>query len=91
MQGWNKKWDEWVEAPGLAKWNPALVKPEQMLNGKAGGKGVGAQPGKKRRLDELNDESPLSIPAYGHQVTASCPEAIKLDTHARMSRLQLQT
>ena len=68
MQGWNKKWDEWVEAPGLAKWNPALVKPEQMLNGKAGGKGVGGQPGKKRRLDELNDEAHVPIPVYGHQV-----------------------
>ncbi|KAK9862662.1 hypothetical protein WJX84_009810 [Apatococcus fuscideae] len=76
-QGWNKKWDEWVEAPGLAKWNPALVKPEQMLNGKAGGKGLGGQPGKKRRLDELNDEAPVMVPAYTHQTIMDLPQSLR--------------
>ena len=66
MQGWNKKWDEWVEAPGLVKWSPALVKPDQMLNGKA--KGGAGQPGKKRRLDELNDDAFEPSAAYSHAV-----------------------
>ena len=25
-QGWNKKWDEWVEAPGLVKYDQKLVR-----------------------------------------------------------------
>lgn len=26
VQGWNKKWDEWVEAPGLVKYDSKLVR-----------------------------------------------------------------
>ncbi|KAK9868858.1 hypothetical protein WJX84_000296 [Apatococcus fuscideae] len=86
-QGWNKKWDEWVEAPGLAKWNPALVKPEQMLNGKSSGKGAAGQPGKKRRLDDLNDDTFDPAPAYGHQTVMDLPESLKevlLGAHERI-------
>ena len=73
MQGWNKKWDEWVEAPGLAKWSPTLVRPDQMLNGKA--KGGGGPSGKKRRLDELNDDALEPVAAHSHQVNDAHDES----------------
>lgn len=45
-QGWNKKWDEWVEAPGLVKYDAKLVRSEDDRNGEGEG-----GPNKKRRTD----------------------------------------
>lgn len=58
MQGWNKQWDEWVEAPGLQKFDAKLVGggDEKEGEGGAGQKrkgGGGRKPGEKRR--KVND------------------------------------
>jgi len=45
-QGWNKKWDEWVEAPGLVKYDAKLVRSEDDKKGEGEG-----GPHKKRRTD----------------------------------------
>jgi mortality factor 4-like protein 1 len=42
--GWNKKWDEWVEAPGLVKYDAKLVRSEDDKKGDDAG-----APAKKRR------------------------------------------
>lgn len=47
-QGWNKKWDEWVEADGLVKYSKALAAEAANASG-GGGPGAGAGPGAERR------------------------------------------
>lgn len=42
MQGWNKKWDEWVEETGLTKYNKDLAKMEFTQEGEGGTKEFGA-------------------------------------------------
>jgi mortality factor 4-like protein 1 len=42
-QGWNKKYDEWVEAPGLTKFDPTLLGMSLDTVGAAAGAGPGSR------------------------------------------------
>ena len=55
-QGWNKKWDEWVEAPGLVKYDPKLVDGGESKDEEGGGKKKsqpGKRPEKRRKLNDI--------------------------------------
>ena len=42
-QGWNKKWDEWVEAEGLTKYKKELAKVEFTKEGEGGTREFGGK------------------------------------------------
>lgn len=61
MQRWDKEWDEWVEEPGLRKYDTTLVEQEKDKEAEAGppkgkAKGPGAKRAEKRR--KVNDIAP---------------------------------
>lgn len=61
MQRWDKEWDEWVEEPGLKKWDAELVEQEKSREPegaapKGRGKSAGAKRAEKRR--RINDIAP---------------------------------
>lgn len=61
MQRWDKEWDEWVEEPGLRKWDQQLVDLEKSKEAegsapKSKSKGPGAKRAEKRR--KINDIAP---------------------------------
>jgi len=43
LQGWNKKWDEWVEATGLTKYKKELAKVEFTQEGEGGTREFGGR------------------------------------------------
>ena len=58
-QGWNKKWDEWVDGPAIVKYSTELAA--------EAGAGDGGPPGKQRRQlasgGEADPQSEAASPA----------------------------
>lgn len=71
-QGWNKKWDEWVEAPGIVKFDRKLVDEEKK---KSGGRTV-----RRKKPGELPNGSGNGLlpPAEGEpQLSLEVPHELK--------------
>ena len=94
MQRWDKEWDEWVEEPGLRKWDPKLVEQEKGKDGegprpKPKSKGPGAKRGEKRK--KINDIAPqeAELPGEsGDPVVSQYPLKQKLNAKAIVIALQ---
>ncbi|KAK9820555.1 hypothetical protein WJX72_011618 [[Myrmecia] bisecta] len=87
-QGWNKKWDEWVEAPGLVKYDAKLAEVDLSQEDKGGPDGKG----KKRKLEEGEageEDGPQDTFDKAAHIQVEVPPALKkvlLDDWERITR-----
>jgi hypothetical protein len=86
VQGWNKKWDEWVEATGLTKYKKELAKVEFTKEGEGGTREFGgkaeAAEGNGRSRAEGGRKSDK-----GHKQGAAVSSKV---TRSTLSRLSVQ-
>lgn len=93
-KGWSKQWDEWVEAPGLRKFDPKLVEGEDDKEGDGPGakrKASGLKrPEKRRKMNDISQQdAELPGEAGDPAVEVRLPAALKqilVDEHASVEK-----